>query len=153
MALVFEAFVRNFFRLEQSEYRVRPLQMRWDAISDAQQLEMLPVMKTDIRLENADTQIIIDTKYYSETLQTHHEKASIRSGHLYQLFSYLKNAEPLGPEYADAEGILLYPAVGEKLSFNAQIQGHMVRVCTVNLDQPWQQIRSDLLEVVGLQAA
>ncbi len=153
MARVFENFVRNFYRLEQTQYQVTPLQMRWDAISDEGQLQMLPLMRTDIHLENADRRIIIDTKYYSEALQTYHGKASIRSEHLYQLFSYLKNAEALGPAYSDAEGVLLYPAVGDKLAFDAHIQGHHIRVCTVNLDQPWQLIRSDLLSVIGLNVA
>ena len=149
MALVFEAFVRNFLRLEQSKLRVTPLQMEWDAARPNEQLHMLPTMRTDIHLESADRRVIIDTKYYSETLQTRYEKRSVRSEHLYQLFAYLKNSERVGPEYEDAEGILLYPAVGEKVDFRAVIQGHPVRVCTVNLDQDWRGVRGDLLGVVS----
>ncbi len=149
MALVFQDFVRNFFRIEQTQYQVTPLQMRWDATSDDEHLKMLPVMRTDIHLENEDQRKIIDTKYYAEALQVHHGKSSIRSENLYQIFSYLKNAEAIGPEYQNAEGILLYPAVGENLEFGANIQGHHIRVHTVNLDQPWQTIRSDLLALVG----
>ena len=150
MALVFEAFVRNFIRLEQSKLRVTPFQMEWDAARPNEQLHMLPTMRTDIHLEGADRRVIIDTKYYSETLQTRYEKRSLRSEHLYQLFAYLKNSERVGPEYEDAEGILLYPAVGEKVDFRAVIQGHPVRVSTVNLDQDWRGVRGDLLGVVGV---
>jgi 5-methylcytosine-specific restriction enzyme subunit McrC len=149
MARIFEDFVRNFYRLEQTQYRVKPLQMRWDAVGDENQLQMLPLMRTDIHLENANSRIIIDTKYYSDTLQAHHGKNSLRSENLYQLFSYLKNCEALGTVYSDTEGILLYPAVGDKIQFSADIQGHRVRVCTVNLDQPWHLIRSDLLAMIG----
>jgi 5-methylcytosine-specific restriction enzyme subunit McrC len=95
--------------------------------------------------------LIIDTKYYAETLQVHHGKSSLRSENLYQLFSYLKNSEALGPAYRSAEGILLYPAVGDNIAFKADIQGHCVRICTVNLDQPWQKIRSDLLGLLKLE--
>jgi 5-methylcytosine-specific restriction enzyme subunit McrC len=63
---------------------------------------------------------------------------------LYQLFSYLKNAEALGGELASARGILLYPAVGQKVSFEATVQGHQMQVRTINLDQPWKGIRTDL---------
>ena len=122
MALVFQDFVRNFLRLEQTHYRVTPLQMRWDAVSSEDQLQMLPLMRTDIHLESADRRIIIDTKYYSETLQQHHGKSSIRSENLYQMFSYLKNAEALGVPYRYAEGILLYPAVGDRIAFGADIR-------------------------------
>lgn len=151
MARVFEDFVRNFFRLEQTQYQVTPLQMQWDALSDENQLRMLPLMRTDIHLANMDRHIIIDTKYYVEALQIHYDKKSIRSENLYQLFSYLKNAEALGDGYNDVEGILLYPAVGERLAFSADLQGHRVQVCTLKLDQPWQLIRSDLLSVIGLE--
>ncbi len=153
MALVFQDFVRNFLRLEQTHYRVTPLQMRWDAVSTEDQIQMLPLMRTDIHLENADRRIIIDTKYYSETLQQHHGKSSLRSENLYQMFSYLKNAEAFGGPYRYAEGILLYPAVGDPIAFGADIQGHHVRVCTVKLDQCWQKIRSDLLSVIGVPVA
>ena len=153
MARIFEDFVRNFFRLEQTRYRVTPLQMRWDAVSGKDQLQMLPLMRTDIHLENEDRRIIIDTKYYSENLQHHHGKSSLRSENLYQIFSYLKNSEALGGAYRYAEEILLYPAVDDRIAFGADIQGHHVRVCTVNLDQPWQKIRSDLLAVIGLTVA
>lgn len=91
MALIFENFVRNFFRIEQAQYKVTPLQMRWDAVADENNLQMLPLMRTDIHLENADRHIIIDTKYYYDALQPHHGKRSLRSENLYQLFSYLKN--------------------------------------------------------------
>jgi 5-methylcytosine-specific restriction enzyme subunit McrC len=122
--------------------------MRWDAASDTEQLKMLAVMRTYIHLQYKDQRTIIDTKYYVEALQEHHGKSSIRSENLYQLFSYSKNAEAIGPEYRNAEGVLLYPAVGEKLSFRAEMQGHQVRVFTINLDQPWQLIRSDFLSLV-----
>ncbi len=152
MALVFEAFVRNFLRLElrlkQDELQVTPLEMKWDAAVPNEQLHMLPVMRTDIHLKNTIRPVIIDTKYYSETLQTRYEKKKLRSEHLYQIFAYLKNSERLGQEYEHSEGILLYPAVGEKVDFRAEIQGHPVRVCTVNLDQDWRLIREDLLALV-----
>ena len=150
MARVFEDFVRNFLRIEQNEYRVTPLQMRWDAISNDEQLQMLPVMRTDIHLEKGNQRIIIDTKYYSDALRVHYGKSTVRSENLYQLFSYLKNSEALGFAYNDAEGILLYPSVGDQIAFDAKIQGHNVRVRTVNLDQPWQKIRSELLAVINV---
>jgi 5-methylcytosine-specific restriction enzyme subunit McrC len=148
MRMVFQEFVRNFFDVE-SDFTVRPLTLRWDATSDNEEdLKLLPTMTTDIHLAKGDRRIIVDTKYYKEALQEHFGKQSIHSEHLYQIFSYLKNAEPLDRAYLNAEGILLYPATNEKLPFKAQIQGHVVRVCSINLDQPWQKIRNDLLAIL-----
>jgi 5-methylcytosine-specific restriction enzyme subunit McrC len=42
MALVFQDFVKHFLRIEQSVYRVTPLQLKWDAIGTEQNLQMLP---------------------------------------------------------------------------------------------------------------
>ncbi len=75
---------------------------------------MLPAMRTDIHLKKETEHVIVDTKFYREALQAYHGKSSIHSEHLYQLFSYLKNAEALGDEYSRAKGVLLYPAVGER---------------------------------------
>ena len=49
-----------------------------------------------------------------------------------------------------AEGILLYPTVDVDLDLNYEIQGHRVRVKTINLNQDWQNIRRDLLQVVDV---
>src|SRR5262249_34289219 len=100
-------------------------------------------------LEKQTEHVIVDTKFYREALQTNYGKSSIHSEHLYQLFSYLKNAEALGDEFTNARGILLYPAVGEKVSFEAILQGHPVLVRTINLDQGWKYIQSDLLGLLN----
>ncbi len=148
MPLVFQEFVRNFYAIE-SEFNVTPLTLHWDAVSnDLEALKMLPTMVTDIHLEKGERRIIVDTKYYKESLQEHHGKQSIHSSHLFQLFSYLKNAEARDRTYLDAEGVLLYPAVGEKAAVDVKIQGHPVRISSINLDQPWQMIRADLLDVL-----
>ena len=153
MGEVFEEFVRNFYRIEQDNFQVGRLQLRWDAEGNIDQLKMLPVMKTDIHLEEKQgqkRQIIIDTKYYSETLQSHREGTKkIHSENLYQIFSYLMNAESKGHSFRNAEGILLYPTVSEEVNFCANFQGHQIRICTLNLNQHWQGIHNDLLKLIG----
>jgi 5-methylcytosine-specific restriction enzyme subunit McrC len=149
MALVFQAFVKNFLRIEQSKYEVRSLQLEWDAEGDEAHTKLLPKMTTDIHLVGAGERIIIDTKYYKDAFSENYGKQSLHSENLYQLFAYLKNAEKRGPEYATVKGVLLYPAVGEMPPFQAMIQGHEIRVLTINLDQAWQTIRADLLTKFG----
>ena len=154
MPLIFQAFVKNFFKIEQSHFSIRPLQIRWDAIAQTvNAADLLPVMTTDIFLWSPDRKIIIDTKYYSSALSEHHGKRSLTSSDLYQLFAYLKNARTRGPEYSQPEGILLYPAVGDIIRARYSIQGHPVTASTVNLDRPWPAIRNELLALLHSQVA
>jgi 5-methylcytosine-specific restriction enzyme subunit McrC len=147
MAWVFEGFVRNFLRLEQGIFRVSKKQIKWDATGDADQLAMLPRMETDIHLERDGERVIIDTKYYAEMFQTHHETKKIRSGNLYQMVAYLKNSEAMHADYADAKGILLYPSAGDDVRLKAHILNHNVEVSTLNLAQPWPAIHEELLAI------
>jgi len=53
---------------------------------------LLPIMLTDIVVENTSTktQLIIDTKYYSQTLISSNwsELKKVRTAHLYQIYAY-----------------------------------------------------------------
>jgi len=150
MAAVFEEFVRNFYRTEQSIFRVKPLQLEWDAIPlTGSSVGRLPTMRTDIYLEAKHRRIVIDTKYYADALQYHQGSASFHSGNLYQLFAYLKNDATRVPELPLAEGMLLYPKTGEPLDGQFQIQGHKVRIVTVDLSQPWRTIDGYLKGLLG----
>ena len=105
-------------------------------------------MKTDISLRSPTRTIIIETKYYSKTLQEYFGHKSVKSENLYQLFSYLTNLGQRGGADGLAEGVLLYPAIEEKLDLKYVIQGHSVRIRTLNLAQDWQSVRDDLLSVL-----
>jgi 5-methylcytosine-specific restriction enzyme subunit McrC len=154
MAQIFEEFIRNFYRHEQEELEVIPLQIRWDTPEASPgDVALLPLMRTDIHLRNAERAIIVDTKYYLSALQERFGKQTVHSSNLYQIFAYLKNAERLGEIYKTAEGILLYPTVGYSVDAQVTLQGHAVRVKTIDLGQPWQQITRDLLELLQEKTA
>ena len=72
----------------------------------------------------------------------------INASHVYQILAYLKNYEP---EVAVAAGILLYPTIDQDFTFTYRLLGHLVRVCSVNLMQPWLLIHHRLLEVISLE--
>jgi 5-methylcytosine-specific restriction enzyme subunit McrC len=151
MAKLFEEFVRNFFRLEQSHFRVYREDILWD-VSDGDEASknFLPKMQTDISLESGDKKIIIDTKYYREALGEHYDKEKIKSQNLSQMFSYLMNLDRTKNINKDCAGILLYPTVTRELDLNVTIQGHQISFKTINLNQEWQGIEKDLLAVVSL---
>jgi len=150
MAHVFEAFVRNFYKIEQKEYRVEPLGIPWDAtVVNAGETDRLPNMRVDVFLRSDARQIIIDTKYYAEALQTYHGAKSFRSGHLYQLFTYLKNHAARLSVDTRLDGKLLYPQVGGAIDAAYEIQGHNIQLSTIDLTQPWPIIQERLLNLVA----
>jgi len=154
MGLVFEGFVRNFYAARQEEFKVRSEEIKWDVVASELAMDFLPKMQTDVSLKSNDRKIIIDTKYYKETLSSHisGNRSKIRSAHLYQLHAYLSNAEVRGPLDGKAEGILLYPTAQGSLDLKYEIKGHIYRVCTINLDQDWHCIENDLLRIIAVRA-
>ncbi len=148
MSTLFESFVRNFYRLEQKTYKVGREDIHWDISCGDPYL--LPKMQTDISLESDDKKIIIDTKYYSETLSEHYGVEKIREANLYQIFAYLKNIEKKSEKAKFSTGILLYPFVGKDPDYTVIIQGHKIVIRTINLNQDWHKIHADLLAIIGL---
>jgi 5-methylcytosine-specific restriction enzyme subunit McrC len=104
-------------------------------------------MRTDTILKSRDRVIIIDTKYYKETLVKYkggHPK--IRSDHLYQIMSYIHNRHKNNASEPRQEGILLYPVVGgANISLSYNIDGFKVGVETVDLSNNWLEIHNELL--------
>ena len=147
MARIFEQFVRNFYRREQRCYRVFAETIAWQAESNAPaDLALLPTMLTDTTLEAPHRKIILDTKYYAAALRARYDRQRLISPHLYQLYAYLQNQRPT-PGQA-LEGILLYPASTQAVDLRYTLGGHLVRVVTLNLHQPWAGIAADLLRLV-----
>lgn len=144
MASLFEKFVRNFYHHEQSVFDVTSQTFDWQEVEATRDdLTFLPRMRTDVSLDSPTRKVVIDTKYYAECLQSYFDTNKIHSGNLYQLFAYLKNLQ-IG-DGRSIEGILLYPTVGKSLSLRYRVQGHTMRIETVDLNESWQVIRERLL--------
>lgn len=153
MSKVFEDFVRNFFAVEQSLFKVGAETIYWNvSVAGEYDMAFLPDMHTDICLTSPSRKIVIDTKYYQKTLGSGRfgmPTKKIQSGHLYQIFSYLKNLKHDERWQTPAEGILLYPAVDEAVDLEYVIQGHKIRICTIDLNQHWRDIKNDLLSLIA----
>lgn len=112
---------------------------------------VLPGMKTDIVLVHKDMnrKIVIDTKFTSILKPGHHKEETLKSNHIYQIYSYLMSQVGQGDPLADqAEGVLLHPAVGEHVDETVVIQNHPIRFLTVDLTAPTQDIRKQLIKLV-----
>ena len=150
MRLLFEGFVRNFYKIEQSQFSVGRENIAWKGVAlDEASQGFLPIMQTDISMTSAGRKVVIDCKFYREALQLHYGHQSIHSENLNQLMVYLKNLEDDGIN-KHCEGILLYPTVEEDLDLRHQIWDHKVSVHTVNLNQDWRLIHKRLLDVIDL---
>lgn len=151
MARLFESFVRNFYKIEQSEFIVKREEIKWVCTPESEiDRQMLPIMLTDISLSSPSRKIIIDTKFYKEAFKAKFTQEKINSNHLYQLFAYLKNQESDLEITKTCEGILLYPTVRENFKFCYSCENHRIKVMSINLNQDWCDINNDLLEMISM---
>ena len=146
LSYLFEDFVRNFYKIHLEDAYVCRENIKWDIVGD--EVNFLPIMQTDITIKRENEIIIMDTKYYKNTLACNMGHDKYNSTNMYQIFSYLKNVEAKGGLYKNSKGILLYPQVDKSLDNDYELQGHKLKICTVNLNDDWQNIHNRLIEIV-----
>jgi 5-methylcytosine-specific restriction enzyme subunit McrC len=151
MNQLFEAFLRNFYSIEQKEFKVRRENIKWQFSSDDKpSLQFLPLMQTDITLESETSKIIIDAKFYKETLKSNYGAEKVTSANLYQLFSYLINQRKEDTKTQTAAGILLYPTIETDYDLHFNYQSHKIFIKTVNLNSNWQNIEARLKTIISI---
>ncbi|MCR8726683.1 5-methylcytosine-specific restriction endonuclease system specificity protein McrC [Frigidibacter sp. ROC022] len=141
---LFEKAIGNFFAAElprEEGWRVFPgKQYNWPVAAASTGIAAyLPIMITDIILENAKQgrRIIIDTKFTEVLTKSQHGGSRFKTGHLYQLYAYLRSQErPDDPLSITSDGMLVYPSVGTDVDETALIQGHRLRFVTIDLSAP-----------------
>ncbi|MBX9971141.1 restriction endonuclease [Priestia aryabhattai] len=146
MEEVFESFIRNFYRVEQKEYQVYQETIHWEIgqIFNGDRL-LIPKMQTDVCLVNKRKKIIIDAKYYQQVFEKNYRgENKINSANLFQLYSYLSNAD----KRTVMEGILLYPQTNQEVNMAFEMKGYKIKVLTINLNQHWSKIRKQLLDIL-----
>lgn len=151
MAYLFEHFVRNFYKRELNGYSVSRETIHWDAYSEStNSIKDLPNMQTDITLLSANRKIIIDTKYHRDAFSHNWGGKKFKSNNLYQIFAYLKNSEVKGGVHKNSDGILLYPKVDEEMDFEYIVQGHKIKVKTIDLNADWKIICEKLIKITSV---
>ncbi|WP_373085700.1 hypothetical protein [Sneathiella sp.] len=152
MSQVFENFVRNFFRRECQSFHIGSRNIEWDTGPlDEAALSVLPAMENDIRLDRPGQTVVIDTKYYKDMFQRNRGAKKLISANLYQIFTYVKNLAAQMDADTDVQGMLVYPTTTEDFEAEFAVQGHLIRVCTINLDQPWPMIHKALLSLIEIK--
>ncbi len=148
---IYERFVANFYRMHLAGWEVNSQKViGWH---EKNEVRHLPSMRPDLflREKSSGRMIILDTKFTAQSLKENPWGGrGFDSTHLYQLYAYLKTQEHLSDAHARAAGILLYPTVNDvHLSEKIELQGHTLRIESVDLTQPWQKIEEHLLHMVS----
>lgn len=144
MHRLFERFLFRFYAREQQVYSVSAPHLRWAVEGPPADVAFIPIMRTDLVLTGTDRVIIADAKYYADTLAERFGTSTVHSSHLYQLTAYMRH----GAQAARMAGLLLYPRTRKSVRIDVKLDGFPVRVATVNLDQGWEDVHRELLELV-----
>lgn len=153
MPMIFERFVRNFARAHiRNANKISDMYIEWQGTYDASPTGLVPKMITDVSIDHPDWKMILDCKFYRKALLRNRKGTKrFRSGHLYQLTSYLRN-KSVDAGWETATGALLYPAVEEGVNEQFKLNGHPIHVLSIDLDQPWRNIARDLKALFKLHA-
>jgi len=149
MCRLYEKFILEYYRKEHPVLKGKSRQIEWQLSSENRNL--LPVMHTDIMLENGNNVLIIDAKYYNKTMQVQFDKYSIHSANIYQIFTYVKNlqADPNYQRY-NVSGMLLYAKTDEEIQPDEiyKMSGNKISVKTLDLNVKFDSIRQQLDDIV-----
>ena len=151
MCRLYEKFILEYYAQNYRKLSVKASQIPWtldDGIGT-----MLPIMQSDITLQQGNTVLIIDAKYYSHTMQQQFDKHTIHSNNLYQIFTYVKNKEYEfeGKEHV-VSGMLLYAKTEEDIYPDNvyQMHGNKIAVRTLDLNLPFTSIARQLDEIIEI---
>lgn len=145
MSQLFERFVYEYYAQEYMSLTVSAPQIKW-AVDDGLN-NLLPTMQSDIVLGRDSRIVIIDTKYYSRSMQEYFGARTIHSGNLYQIFTYVKNKQAeLEQQSAKVSGILLYARTDEDVQpdVSYQMSGNRISVKTLDLNCEFASIAAQL---------
>lgn len=150
MAKLFERFVLEYYKFHHKNLGVSASQVDWnlDSDTDIGVIKFLPRMQTDITLRYKGRILIIDTKYYANTMQTNFEREKYHSQNLYQIFTYVKNQDKEGK--GEVSGMLLYAKTVETVAPDAdfKISGNTISIRTLDLSREFKLISKQLDRIV-----
>lgn len=146
MEKLYERFILQYFKVHHPELSPHARQIPW-ALNCAQSsgTRQLPIMQTDVTLNNGQSELVIDAKYYGRSLQSGRgDKQSVHSHNLYQIATYTWNADV--DRDGSVSGLLLYARTihEEQPDVDVVIQSNRIGVQTLDLNLPWEAIRTRL---------
>lgn len=143
---LFERFVLEYYKYHYRTLHVKAAQVKWnvDQEREAKGSSFLPIMKTDVFLSDQKKHLIIDTKYYTRSMQSQFGTRKFHSNNLYQIYTYVKNYDIA--HLGNVAGMLLYARTNEVVSPDGEfnIDGNCLMVKTVDLNQDFSGIAKQL---------
>ncbi|MVA75151.1 5-methylcytosine-specific restriction endonuclease system specificity protein McrC [Auraticoccus sp. F435] len=149
MSSLYERFLREYYAHHHPELSPAARIVAWDLDELSDPGTQLPQMRTDVTLSHGDRTLIIDAKYYSQSMQTGAwGKSTIHSGNLYQVLAYVKNQDTARD--GSVSGLLLYARTGatEQPDVDVVVQGNRIGARTLDLNRPWEHVSGQLEDVV-----
>ena len=149
MCRLYEKFILEYYKKHFPQIRTAASQIDW-ALDDGIGT-LLPTMQSDIMLSyqkgDIEKTLIIDAKYYANTMQTQYNVHTLHSNNLYQIFTYVKNKAMKGGEVS---GMLLYAKTDEEIYPNNEYQmsGNKITVQTLDLNCNFENIAAQLDSIV-----
>ena len=140
MSSIFEEFLRNFYK-RHTDYQIRSRNYTWDVKPlGNSNMNLIPLMKTDIEIERPKEKIIRDAKYYKDAFTCGYGIKKFISSHMFQITAYLrKNIN--NNESRSLRGILIYPSNGYNFSERfISKEGYTIEFKTINLNNKWYEI-------------
>ena len=152
---LYEKFLLAYYRRHHpGEAEASARQIAWNVESDLP--SFLPGLHTDVTLQGKGAKsgrtLIVDAKCYGKILTTHYGKRMISPSNVYQIFTYVKNADRT--HTGCVSGMLLYALTDEAdLPFGPNErsfthEGNRFEVRTLDLNQPFPQIAAQLDDVL-----
>lgn len=142
---LFEKFVLEYYKDEHPEYKAQAAQISWNIDKEVSTTYILPIMQTDILLTLNNRILIIDTKYYSHSMQVQFNKATIHSNNLFQIHTYVMNRDK--EHKGNVDGMLLYAKTDEEITPDGNMKlgdGNNIYFRTLDLNVPFEKIKQQL---------
>ena len=142
MYKLYEKFILEYYRKEHPELNVTASQIPWNI--DNGYIEMLPIMQSDIMLKKDDKTLIIDAKYYGQTIQKRYNSNTLHSANLYQIYTYVKNLDRKST--GNVSGMILYAKTDELVFPNNSyiMDGNSISLKTLDLNCDFSEIKRQL---------
>lgn len=145
MCRLFEKFVLEYYKKHHPDLNPCAAQISWNVEKEQSSTNILPIMQTDILLTMKDRTLIIDTKYYTHTMQKQYDKATIRSNNLYQINTYVTEYDK--EHKGNVDGMLLYAKTQEEIVPDDEIKkkdGNVIFFRTLDLNTDFETIKRRL---------
>ena len=146
---LYEKFLLKYYIQHFPELSPAATQIPWavdDGFSD-----YLPRMQTDVTLSHGQRKLIIDAKFYEHTMQEKYVGSVTHiSSNLYQIYTYVKNAErTFGSRPHEVSGLILYAHTDEATQPDQtyQISGNSFEIKTLDLAQDFAGISKQLNQI------